>query len=72
MTNIPSLNYIGREVPLTEVFKDLGIEATTPYTCHCGREVIDIEERLFFEQTGECLACDHVRGDLIGSESEGL
>lgn len=30
----------------------------------CGKKVDDPEEWEFTEHVGECLSCDHVRGDL--------
>lgn len=42
----------------------------TIYTCNCGKNIIDPEEATFFEEHGECLSCDHVKGEEINDELE--
>jgi len=32
--------------------------------CSCGRVITTTDEKEFFDQVGECMACDHVRSSL--------
>jgi len=42
--------------------EEIGMKKTI-YTCQCGKQITDPEEAAFFEEHGECLSCDHVKGD---------
>lgn len=55
-------------ISLGQVLESLGIEATAPAICRCGRHVNSIEERIHFQETGECFVCDHVRGEVLDME----
>lgn len=34
-------------------------------TCGCGRRMEMADEIAFWEQTGYCLNCDHIRGEYL-------
>jgi len=35
----------------------------TEHTCRCGKKITDYNEIQFMRENGECLSCDHVRGE---------
>lgn len=54
---------------MLEAVKKISVANSIVHCPICNKKVTDFDEKMFTEETGRCLGCDHVEADVMAERS---